>query len=72
MKVYTNEQQVAYAFERAFDDIGDETLESILNAFNTFPIHNPGKVIQYLHETALDQIDYRNQSFADAYAEQGA
>ena len=68
----TNEQQVADALERAFDDMGDEALENILNAFNTFPIRNPGKVIQYLHEMALSDNAYRNQSFADAYAEQGA
>ena len=68
----TNEQQVADAFERAFDDMGDEALESILSAFNTFAIRNPGKVIQYLHEMALDQNAYRNACSADAYAEQAA
>ena len=68
----TNEQQVADAFEFAFDDMGDKALESILNAFNTFAIRNPGKVIQYLHEMALSENAYRNQSFADADAERAA
>lgn len=68
----TNEQQVADAFEFAFDDMSDKALESILNAFNTFAIRNPGKVIQYLHEMALSENAYRNQSFADADAERAA
>lgn len=61
----TNEQLVAEAFEQAFDDMGDEALESILKAFNTLAIRNPGKVIQHLHAMAQSQNAYRNQSFAD-------
>lgn len=68
----TNEQKVVDAFDNAFDEIGDESLKSILNAFSTFSIRNPGKVIQYLHEMALSQNAYRNACSADAYAEQAA
>lgn len=68
----TNEQKVADAFERAFDDMGDKALETILDAFNTFALRNPAKVIQYLHEMALSENAYRNQSCADADAERAA
>jgi len=68
----SNEQKVSDAFENAFDEIGDESLKSILTAFNTFAIRNPGKVIQYLHEMALDQNAYRNACSADAYADHDA
>ena len=68
----TNEQKVADAFERAFDDMGDKALADILSAFNTFAIHQPGLVIKYLHKMALGENAYRNQSFADMDAERAA
>jgi hypothetical protein len=68
----TNEKLVSEAFEQAFDDMGNEALQSILSAFSTFAIRNPGKVIQYLHEMALDQNAYRNACSTDVYAEQAA
>jgi len=58
----TPEEEVGYAFERAFDDMSDKGLDEIIKAFNSNAIRNPAKVINILHSLALSEYGYRNQS----------
>ena len=58
----TPEEEVGYAFERAFDDMSDQGLAEVLKAFDGHVIRNPAKVVNILHSLALSEFGYRNQT----------
>lgn len=63
----TNDQNILHAFTLAFDEMGDEALKRIVDAYAAFAKRNGGAIASPLHKIVLSENafrDYRNQSYA--------
>jgi len=58
----TNDRNVLAAFEKAFDEMGDKSLERIVKAYAVFQNRNKGERPSPLQALARMQFAYRDQS----------
>lgn len=63
---YPTEERIADTFLEALDDLSDQHLEALREAFESGPIVNPRALIKMLYQEVLDQIRYRAQEGVDA------
>ena len=61
----TNDQNILHAFTLAFDEMGDEALKRIVDAYAAFAKRHGGAIASPLHKIVLSENAYRNQSYAD-------
>jgi hypothetical protein len=59
---YTTEDNIADNFMEALDDMSDEHLEALKEAFDSGPILDPRGLIKMLYNEINSQFRYRNQS----------
>ena len=57
----TNDRNIIDAFTQAFDEMGDEALKRIVDAYAMFAKRSGGAVVSPLHKRAVDEYAKRNQ-----------
>ena len=58
---YSTEDRIADTFLEALDDLSDQHLEALREAFDSGPITDPRNLIKQLFRGVLDQARYRAQ-----------